>query len=82
MGKLLLQLIGTTIIYLISNYGMFYISSSVFGYSPSGIMYTLFYILIGLVAITIEKVIFSEYKGHFIATILIIGLSILFYYYI
>ena len=82
MGKFLLQLLGTVIIYLISNYGMFYLASKFFGYHPSGLMYTLFYVLVALVAITIEKIMFSENKGHFIATILIIGLSILFYYYI
>lgn len=76
------QLLGTIIIYILSYYGLFYVSSSIFHYSPSGIMYTLFFILIGLVALTIEKVMFSEKKGHFLATLLIVGLSILFYYYI
>lgn len=80
MGKLLVQSISTIIIYIISNYGMFYLMSRFFGYSPSGIMYILFYVLIGLVALTIEKIIFSEAKGHFIATLIIIGISLYFYY--
>ena len=76
------QLLGTIIIYVLSYYGLFYVSGRVFHYSPLGIMYTLFFILIALVALSIEKVMFSEKKGHFLATILIIALSILFYYYI
>ena len=43
MGKFLLQILGTVIIYLISNYGMFYLASKFFGYHPSGLMYTLFF---------------------------------------
>ena len=74
------QLLGTIIIYILSYYGLFYVSNSIFHYSPSGIMYTLFFILIGLVALTIEKVMFSEKKGHFLATLIIIGMSLLFYY--
>lgn len=80
MGKFLLQVIGTIIIYIISYYGLFYIVNNFFHYSPSGLIYTLFFILIGLVAISIEKVIFNEYKGHFISLLIIIGMSLLFYY--
>ena len=80
MGKLIVQILGSIIIYVITYYGLYYIAGHFFGYSPSGIMHLLFYILIGLLALTIEKIMFSEYKGHFIATLVILGMSILFYY--
>ena len=75
----IIRVISTIIIYLISNFSTFYIFKKIFSYQPSGIMYPLFYILITLIAITIEKIVFSNRETHLIPMLIIIGLSILFY---